>query len=139
MKEIEEIETGNVTRYCKPGDLQDGIVKSHAFKKRTERNEKYLSVYLLEFFQKATELENVLEVKAYMEAKNYNLNPNGCFAVINIQQSKQYILEEISSQIYYREEKLPHCGIFHDADDLLISKLLAECVQNNYLIKDITD
>jgi hypothetical protein len=139
MKEIEEIETGNVTRYCKPGDLQDGIVKSHAFKKRTERNEKYLSVYLLEFFQKATELENVLEVKAYMEAKNYNLNPNGCFAVINIQQSKQYILEEISSQIYYREETLPHCGIFHDADDLLISKLLAECVQNNYLIKDITD
>jgi hypothetical protein len=137
MKEIEEIETGNVTRYCKPGDLQDGIVKSHAFKKRTERNEKYLSVHLLEFFQKETELENVLEVKAYM--KNYNFKRNGSFAVINIQKSKQYILEEISSQIYYREETLPHCGIFHDADDLLISKLLAECVQNNYLIKDITD
>ncbi|MFM6153318.1 MAG: hypothetical protein ACKPE3_10010, partial [Sphaerospermopsis kisseleviana] len=88
--------------------------------------------------QKETEIENVLEVKAYM-AKNYNLKPNGCFAIINIQKSKQYILEEISSQIYYREEKLPHCGIFHDADDLLISKLLAECVQKNYLIKDITD
>jgi hypothetical protein len=133
---MKEIENGNVTRYCKPSDLKDGIVKFDAFLKR--RNEKYLSVYLLEFFQKETELENVLEVKAYM-AKNYNLKPNGCFAVINIQKSKQYILEEISSQIYYREEKLPHCGIFHDADDLLISKLLAECVQNNYIIKNITD
>ena len=113
---MKEIENGNVSRYCRPIDLEDGIVKSHAFAKRTERNEKYLSVYLLEFFQKETELENILEVKAYM-AKNYNLKPNGCFAVVNIQQSKQYILEEISSQIYYREEKLPHCGIFHDADE----------------------
>jgi len=135
---MKEIENGNVSRYCRPIDLEDGIVKSHAFAKRTERNEKYLSVYLLEFFQKETELENILEVKAYT-AKNYNLKPHGCFAVVNIQQSKQYILEEISSQIYYREEKLPHCGIFHDADDLLISKLLSECVQKNYLIKDITD
>jgi hypothetical protein len=134
---MKEIENGNVSRYCRPTDLEDGIVKSSAFAKRTERNEKYLSVYLLEFFQKETELENVLEVKVYMEAKNFNLKPNGCFVIINIQKSKQYILEEISSQIYYREEKLPHCGIFHDADDLLISRLLAKCVQNNYLIKDI--
>jgi len=132
---MKEIETGNVTRYCKPSDLKDGIVKFYAFLKR--RDEESLSVHLLEFFQKETERENVLEVKAYM--KNYNFKRNGCFAVINIQKSKQYILEEISSQIYYREQKLPHCGIFHDANDLLISKLLAECVENNYLIKDITD
>ncbi|MFN5067341.1 MAG: hypothetical protein ACK4V0_14235 [Aphanizomenon sp.] len=132
---MKEIENGNVSRYCRPIDLEDGIVKSHAFAKREK--DTFLSVHLLEFFQKETELENVLEVKAYM--KNYNFKRNGSFAVINIQKSKQYILEEISSQIYYREETLPHCGIFHDADDLLISRLLAECVQNNYLIKDITD
>ncbi|MBD1216542.1 MAG: hypothetical protein H9536_04215 [Aphanizomenon flos-aquae Clear-A1] len=132
---MKEIKIGNVSRYCKPSHLQDGIVKYYAFLKR--RDEESLSVHLLEFFQKETELENVLEVKAYM--KNYNFKRNGSFAVINIQKSKQYILEEISSQIYYREETLPHCGIFHDADDILISRLLAECVQNNYLIKDITD
>ncbi len=33
----------------------------------------------------------------------------------------------------------PYCGIFHDANDLLISKLLAKCVRNNYLVKDIAD
>ena len=84
-----------------------------------------------------TEVENVIEVKKYME-KSFQFKPNGSFAVLNIEQSRKYILEESSSEIYYREEKLPHCGIFHDADDLLIAQLLAECIQTNYPIKDIS-
>ena len=52
---MKEIETGNVTRYCKPRDLQDGIVQSSAFEKREK--DTFLSVHLLEFFQKETELE----------------------------------------------------------------------------------
>ncbi|VXD17925.1 conserved hypothetical protein [Planktothrix serta PCC 8927] len=133
-----EIETGNVTRYCKPRDLEKGIPKSSAFQRRIERDEKYLSVYLLDFFDQETEVEKIREVKAYME-KSFTCKSNGSFAVLNIQQSKEYILEEISSEIFYREKKLPHCGIFHDADDLLIAKLLAECVQNNYPLKNLTD
>ncbi|MDB9435936.1 hypothetical protein PN450_03750 [Dolichospermum lemmermannii CS-548] len=134
-----EIETGNVTRYCKPSYLENGIVQSSAFEKRIERKEKYLSVYLLEFFQKETEIKNVIEVITFMTKKGFNLKPDGSFAVINIQQSKEYIFAEISLEISYQEENLPHCGIFHDADDLLVAELLAECVQNNYLIKEITD
>jgi hypothetical protein len=134
---MKEIETGNVTRYCKPRDLQDGIVQSSAFEKREK--DTFLSVHLLEFFQKETELENVLQIKAYMEAGNFNLKSNGCFAVVNIQQSKEYITEKESLEISYREEELPHCGIYYDAYDYVIAELLAQCVQNNYLIKDITD
>jgi hypothetical protein len=133
-----EIENGNVTRYCNPSSLQNGVPKSSAFLRR--RGENYLSVYLLEFFQTITEVDSVIEVKIYMTEKiGFICKPSGSFAVLNIQQSKEYILEEISSEISYKDENLPHCGIFHDADDLLIAKLLADCVQNNYLIKNLTD
>ena len=135
-----EIETGNVTRYCKPSSLENGIPQSSAFEKRIERNEPYLSIYLLEFFQRETEIKNVIEVKKYMtEGKGFICKPNASFAIINIQKSKEYIFEEISLEISYREENLPHCGVFHDADDLLIAELLAECVESNYLIKHLND
>jgi len=134
---MKEIEAGNVTRYCRPSTLENGVPNSSAFERRSE--EKYLSVYLLDFFKRHTEEENVIEVKKYMTANRYKFKPNGSFAVLNIEQSRKYILEESSSEIYYREKNLPHCGIFHDADDLLIAKLLAECIQTKYLIKDISD
>lgn len=133
-----EIETGNVTRYCQPAKLEDGRPTTSAFEKRPGEN--FLSFYLLEFFEKETEVENVRAAKIYMTTQtDYNFKPSGSFAVINIQKSKKYIFEEISSEILYREENLPHCGIFHNADDILVAKLLVECVQNNYLVKDITD
>lgn len=47
-----EIETGKVTRYCKPSTLENGIPQSFAFQRRS--NEKYLSVYLLDFFENKT-------------------------------------------------------------------------------------
>ena len=134
---MKEIEAGNVTRYCKPSSLEKGEPKSSAFERRSE--EKYLSVYLLNFFKMHTEVENVREVKKYLTGKSFQCKPNGSFAVLNIEQSREYILEESSSEIYYREKNLPHCGIFHDADDLLIAKLLAEAIQTNYPIKDISD
>lgn len=134
-----EINTGNVTRYCRPSTLENGRPIASAFEKRKERNEKYLSVYLLEFFNQETELENIREVKVYMEEKGFVCKPNGSLAIVNIQQSKAYIFKEESLEIFYKEENLPHCGIYHDADDLLIAKLLAECVQNNYPIKNLAD
>ena len=135
---MKEIEAGNVTRYCKPSLVENGVPKSSAFERRSD--EKYLSVYWLEFFKMHTEVENVIEVKKYMTTeKSFQFKPNGSFAVLNIEQSKEYILKESSSEIYYREKNLPHCGIFHDADDFLIAKLLAECIQSKYPIKDISD
>ncbi len=136
---MNEIHKGNVARYCRPSSLGgDGCPTSSAFQRRPNRNEGHLSVYLLEFFKNKNtdEKENVAEVKKEME-KHSNLKKNGLFAIINIEQSKDYILKEIQKLIFYREMKLPHCGIFHDHNDLIISELLAECVQSKYKIKDI--
>lgn len=133
----EEIENGKVTRYCKPSSLESGVPKSSAFERRT--GEEYLSVYLLDFFQKPMEVENVIEVKAYMTRRNFKCKPNGCFAVLDLEQSKEYILEQISAEISFREKNLPHCGIFHDAEDVLIAKLLAKCVCSNYPVKNLDD
>ena len=99
---MKEIEAGNVTRYCKPSLVENGVPKSSAFERRSD--EKYLSVYWLDFFKMHTEVENVIEVKKYMTANRYKFKPNGSFAVLNIEQSREYILEEISSEIYYREK-----------------------------------
>ncbi len=133
----EEIKNGYVTRYCKPSSLNNGVPDSSAFRRRS--GEQYLSVYLLDFFQKQTELENVIEVKKYMTERGFKCKQNGFFAAINIDQSKEYIFEEMASEISFLEKKLPHCGIFHEADDLLIAELLAECVINNYPVKNLDD
>ncbi len=63
-----EIQTGTVARYCKPSTLdEDHYPTDSSFQLRKERNEKYLSVYLLEFFKRVTEKEKVFDVKTEME------------------------------------------------------------------------
>jgi len=135
---MKEIEMGNVARYCKPSTLDEyGNPQGSSFKLRPNRNEKGLSVYLLEFFGRNIEKENVSEVKKEMERKNFSLKKSGVFATLNIQDSKSYIFELISEQISYREMNLPHCGIFHENDDGVISDLLAKCVQSHYSVNDL--
>lgn len=131
------ISKGNVARYCKPSSLdEEGNPSSSSFQRRPNSNEGYLSVYLLEFFKSRTEKENVGKAKRRM-AKRLNLSKNGLCAILNIEQSSEYIMNEIKQLIRYKPRGLPHCGIFHDYDDLVISELLAECVQNQYRIEDI--
>ncbi|MDY6783981.1 MAG: hypothetical protein SW833_15785 [Cyanobacteriota bacterium] len=133
-----EIQEGRVGRYCKPTTLENGIPISSAFAKRVK--DTYLSVYLLEFFQRQTEEENITEIKNYMsEQRRWKFSPNGCFAVFDIQQSKTYIFEEESLEIFYRDQGLPHCGLFHDnsGNDIVVAKLLAKCVQTTYPIKNL--
>ncbi|QTA85238.1 hypothetical protein [Desulfonema magnum] len=134
---MNEITEGNVARYCKPSSLdEDGYPASSAFQRRPNRNERYLSAYLLEFFKNDSEKENVAEVRKEIK-KHFNLKKNGLYAILNIEQSKADIMKEIKKRISYKETNLPHCGIFHDYDDLVISELLAECVQSKYKVKDV--
>ncbi len=74
-----------------------------------------------------------------MEQQRVQLKQRGLFAVLDIEQSTQYVFEEVAEHIVYRAMNLPHCGLFHESDDLLVAELLAECVQANYAVKDITD
>lgn len=135
----EEIKEGVITRYCKLTTLDEdtNLPTFSAFRQRQSEN--YLSVYLLDFFdQLAKEFDKVKAIKEEMELKGFRCRPSSLFANLDIQHSQKYILDEISEFISYKTVRLPHCGIFHDADDLLIAKLLAECVQSVYPTKDFT-
>ena len=138
---MKEIEKGNVTRYCKPFALDDnGSPVSSAFQRRPDRNEGYLSVYLLDYFDNIDNIEqseDIFQVKKTMERNRFNLKKSAVFAVLNVEQSKKHIMEEISEKISYKALNLPHSGIFHEYDDLVISELLAECVQTMYSVRDI--
>ncbi|QTA80671.1 Uncharacterized protein dnl_29820 [Desulfonema limicola] len=136
---MEEITAGTVSRYCKPSTLDENLSPtSSSFQLRKERDEKYLSVFLLDFFGREKEKEGVLDVKFFMENEiGFKFKEKGAFAILNIIQSKEYVFQLISEKISYKKLNLPHCGLFHEFDDLLISELLAQCVQNNYIVKDL--
>jgi hypothetical protein len=124
---VTELQTGTVARYCRPSAL-DEQRNPNALCFELRKREKYLSVYLLDYFKKPTEPENVAEVKLEMERKGFNLKPSGKFAVLDIEDSKNRI-EEIS----YKELNLPHCGIFHERyTELPIDELLLQCIKKCY-------
>ena len=132
-----EINEGTVARYCKPSTLNEqGLPTGSSFQLRLP-NEKYLSVHLLDYFNVASEQEKIIEVKNEMERKGFSFKKNGTFSTLNIEHSKKHILDLVSEKISYQELNLPHCGIFHEADDLLISELLSQCVKNTYPIKEV--
>ncbi len=99
--------------------------------------EKYLSVYLSDFFGKAEEKESILDIKFFMEKNGFKLKTKGVFALLDVKHSKEYILQLIKEKISYKELNLPHCGIFHEYDDLVISELLSQCVKTFYIIENL--
>jgi len=135
--EDKEIHEGNITRYCKPSKIGK---KTHrpipaAFELRD--GEEYLSVYLLEYFKNNCEKDNVKAVKKYMEEiKHFSFRKNEGFAVLNIDHTKQHIVNA-SLNVSFKEKNLPHCGIFLYGDELTISKLLVQCVHIIYFVKDL--
>ena len=130
-----DICTGTVVRYCKPSTLDEqGKPTGSSFQLRIP-SEKYLSVYLLDYFNSSSEKEKIAEVKNEMQRKKFNFNKRGVFSTLDIKQSSDYIFELISEKIMYKELNLPHCGIFYEYDDLVVSELLSQCVINNYPIQ----
>jgi hypothetical protein len=87
---VTELQTGTVARYCKPSAL-DEQRNPNALCFELRKREKYLSVYLLDYFNKPTEPEKVAEVKLEMERKGFNLQRSGKFAVLDIEDSKNRI------------------------------------------------
>ncbi len=132
-----EIRAGTVARYCKPSTLENFKPKPACFSLRAHERE--LSVYLLDYFQKPAEKENIVKVKELMEIQGFKFGATSTFVTLDIAQSKHYIFTQIAQQIYYRQTgKPPHCSISHqDSDDLIIAKLLAKCVKRSYPVKEL--
>jgi len=136
-KIMKEIQAGTVSRYCKPSTLDGNSPTGSSFQLRKERDEKYLSVYLLDFFRKAQEKEGILDIKFFMEKNGFKVKPKGAFALLDVKHSKEYIFQLIKEKISYKELNIPHCGVFHEYDDLLISELLSQCVKTFYIIENL--
>ena len=131
----EEILQGTVVRYCKPMTINSQIPTFYCFQLR--EGESSLSVYLLDYFEKPSEQEKVVAVKQLMESKKFQCKPSGVFATLDIEKSKQKIFESIAQSIWYHAEGLPHCGISHEYEDLVIAQFLAESVNHCYPAKQL--
>ena len=134
-----EIQGGTVARHCKPSTLDAGQPKASCFTLRKDRDERELSVYLLDYFRNPTEKENVIAVKQLMEKRGFKFGLTSIFATLDIDESKRYILAEIAQKIVYRQTGTPpHCSLFHQYhNDLLVAKLLSKCVKNCYSVKQL--
>lgn len=98
MKKTTEIQTGTVARYCKPMTLDENKSPTDASFRLRER-EKSLSVYLLDFFNRTTEKEGVIDTRDYMAEKTgFKLKPSGVFALLDIKESKEHIFQVISEK-----------------------------------------
>ena len=65
-----ELTSGVVVRYCKPSTLdEEKIPTSASFQLRIK--EKYLSVYLLDYYKSLNEEESVFSVVAYMQKRYF--------------------------------------------------------------------
>jgi len=129
---MEELEDGVIARYCKPSTLDEQRNPTSSSFQLRAPDEKFLSVYLLDFFGDAEEAEQVKSIRDTMQDKGFKLRSNGLFAVLSIQEPKDYIVTMINEQISCKALILPHCGIFHEHDDLVISELLSQSIRNTY-------
>lgn len=134
---MDKLEEGNVVRYCKPSNLEDGKPTNAAFMKRPERKEQYLSTYWLEYFKNFELRENVAAAKKYMEKNGFSLKKNGGLATLDIKKTVEYIRDELNEILEFKLKNSPHCGIFHTANDLLIAELLVECVESVFKAGDV--
>lgn len=134
-----EIQCGTVARHCKPSTLDAGQPKPSCFTLRKDKDERELSVYLLDYFKNPTEIANVIAVKQLMEKQEFKFGLTSTFATLDIEESKRYVFAEIAQKIIYQQTGTPpHCSLFHQYhDDLLIAKLLSKCVKNCYPVKQL--
>jgi hypothetical protein len=138
-----ELISGTVARYCSKSRVvildERHQPDPSCFNLRQFRNERYLSVYLLEYFDKLTEEENLNAVKHAIEAGGFQCK-TGIFALLDVADSK-HKFEQKKLKISYQSLNLPHCGLFHEYNyeyhEMYITELLVQCVKTCYSIKQL--
>lgn len=104
----------NVSRYCRPRWLVDGIVTRDAFLLRPE--EQFLSVNWLESFHIADRPTQLEGVRATLAGKGFGVSPNGRFAILNVGIASQHVMEQqglrLLFQLLGQAHDPSHCGIF---------------------------
>ncbi len=120
-----------ISRYCKPSSVEDGLPLAAAFIPKQSAD--HLSVNWLEYFG-ATNLSAAVErVREVFRNKGYGLRPNGRFAVLNVGAAKMAVYGAMQRPLSIEHLPLPddnsHAGIFgYSSEDLTVAVELATLV-----------
>ena len=134
-------DSDNVSRYCKPSTVENGIPLPAAFMPRS--GEEYLSVNWIEYFSELVLCMAVDRVREVFSEKGYRVVRNGRFAVLNIGSAKGAIAEGVGRALSI--DHLPvsndesHAGIFgYGSDDLAVAVELAALLASQDIYPAIT-
>lgn len=125
----------HTARYCQPTHCPGGVPSGTAFRSRPGRNETYLSVNWLELLNQPSIAEALVQVRARFAAKNYEVRPNGRFAIARVAEMVEHVRSNtkdgraIWATHYPADADDSHAGIngyLGGADEDLIADLLAE-------------
>ena len=130
----------HVARYCRPRTITNGIISREAFLLR--EREQFLSVNWLEHFHVSDRQIQVSSVRDSLARKNFSVNPNGRFAVLNVgvadQQVRRFQGVRLLFQLLGQTSAPSHTGIFGygpasvDSKSYDIAQSWAELVQEEY-------
>lgn len=128
----------HVARYCKPQSIAPSTGKptGESFKLRNGQNpEIYASVNWLELLARSSRGKEIEELRRIFAQKPFKLSTKGLFAVLNVGNTKKYVLKESPDSRRLRFIHEPefddpsHSGMHGYAhEDNLIAELIAETV-----------
>jgi hypothetical protein len=123
----------HVVRYCPGSKLaEDGTPLATAFYLR--RNEKYLSVEWMEYFQQRTR-EDAIKKAAFIFSEKLNVGSTAQMAILNVGNMCQHVHKQTARTIRVLHEPgkndPAHAGIHDTAqDEMIIAELIAETVDS---------
>ena len=76
----------HVSRYCSPRTIDKGVLTGMSFLPRS--TDDYLSVNWLEYFKEPSFASAIVKIRDVFYSKQFNIKPDGKFAIINVQEIK---------------------------------------------------
>ena len=124
----------HVSRYCRPGTVQNGMPLVGAFKLKD--TEEHLSVNWLEYFELDTKDANLSKARQALIEKEYTIRKGGRFAVLNVGLARNTVLSGAKKPIrimhWPKDDDPSHSGIFdYAAVDLQVALDLRSMVTPN--------
>lgn len=136
MQDEEIPHSHHLSRYCPPSTLRpDGTPSGVAFRLKTHRNERYLSVNWLENASTGNRAEQMAAVRKAFADKGFGIAATARFAVANVSEMVRHVRLaspakwEVCATHQPDPPDVSHSGVFgytYSEDDDIIADLLAE-------------
>ncbi len=125
----------HISRYCRPGTVQDNVLLPAAFE--ISAKEDHLSVNWIEYFKELDLAEAIDRIRTDMRITGYTIRPSGLFVVLNVRDAKTAIYEAVGDMPRIEHRPQPknelHAGIFgYTSDSLKVAGKLAMLHSSKY-------